>query len=593
MDVTERLDGVQMFMEIEQISIILDTNIQGKNDVQFTRNMLLDTEKDDAQSIDDSKLEMLPFFTSNRKLPKETLSSMSYSEITRFFFDRKTFQKYMKSVPYVPLESSNNGDDIVKYNVMTMIELLLPTYPYIKNIYSSIDELPVGGIENPVTESNMFTGWFSAPKKDQPKHRLIIKDVIHSKIANPTKNPISLLIDREQYIMNEIIWLNDVLNHPKYREIFDTLENFNYWKQTTRQNIYEKIVDLKSKQPGIRIMIRDQITMIDEYIKTISSARLNDRKYGFTAKIKNIRDILIKIENEPNSYGLRPRKVREFSAPLPNISDDIVSSLITDTFQLIKLLQSKVGIQISDPSKSKTFSNNRRDIETLYIYLTIQYKYFGDSVDFSFREDEPEVKSFFETHYQKYIEFGKQLRLFIEPYSESTNRNFQEKINTYVNGTSPEFEKYIQSVDKLYISNEEDSTYPLNSIQKFMYVGVSKFTSGSRSDDKNTRIKPVKYEIHLMVNLNANTVKKEEDDTTKSVKTGNIVSRALNCEKQNDDLVDLYNKLKQMPSTLDRKSIIIPTKQTRNVTGGRRQKKRCLTKRRSYTRICRTRRLHA
>ena len=482
------MDGVQMFMEIEQISIILDTNIQGKNDVQFTRNMLLDTEKekDDAQSIDDSKLEMLPFFTSNRKLPKETLSSMSYSEITRFFFDRKTFQKYMKSVPYVPYvpyvpsDSSNNGDDIVKYNVMTMIELLLPTYPYIKNIYSSIDELPVGGIEKPETESNMFSGWFTAPKKEQPKHRLIIKDVIHSKIAN-TKNQISLLIDREQYIMNEIIWLNDVLNHPKYREIFDTLENFNYWKQTARQNIYEKIVDLKSKQPGIRIMIQDQITMIDEYIKTISSARLNDRKYGFTAKIINIRELLIKIE--------------------PNISDDIVSSLITETFQLIKLLQSKVGIQISDPSKSKTFSNNRRDIETLYIYLTIQYKYFGDSVDFSFNEDEPEVKSFFESHYQKYIEFGKQLRLFVEPYRESTNRNFQEKINTYVNGTSPEFEKYIQSVDKLYISNE-DSTYPLNSIQKFMYVGVSKFTSGSRSGDKNTKIKSAKYEIYLMVNLN-------------------------------------------------------------------------------------------
>ena len=563
------------FMEIEQISIILDTNIQGKNEIQFTRKMLSNPDTNIDQSIDDSKLEILPFFTSNRKLPKKTLLSMSYSEITRFFFDRKTFQKYMKSVPHDP---SIRGDDIAKYNVMTMIELLLPTYPYIKNIYSSVDELPVGGIDKSDTESNAFAGWFAAPKKEQPKHRLIIKDVIHSKIANTTKNPILLVIDREQYTMNEIIWLNDVLNHPKYSEIFDTLENFNYWKQTSRQAIDEKIVILKSKQPGIQSMIKDQVTIIDEYINTVSNARLNDRKYGFKVKIQNI---LGKLDTESN------------------IPDNIISSLITDTFQLIKLLQSKVGIQISDPSKSKTFSNNRRDIETLYIYLTIQYKYFGDSIDFSFNEDEPEVKSFFESHYQKYIEFGKQLRLFIEPYRESTNRDFQEKINTYVNGTSQEFANYMQSVDKLYISNEGDSTYPLDSVRKFMYVGVSKFTNRSTSDDKNTKIKPVKYEIYLMVNLNANTGKKEDDLTKKSDKTGNIVSRALNCEKHNDDLVDLYNKLREMPSALDRKSIIIPAKSVKNpeksvpiknIKGGIRQKK--LTKRRYSTKLSRTHRLH-
>lgn len=573
-------DVVRMNMEIEQINIILDTNIQGKNEIQFTRKMLSNRYINDADNspiIDDSKFELLPFFTSNRKLPKEILSSMSYPEITRFFFDRKTFQKYMKSVPYVPSESSIKMNDIAKYNVMTMIELLLPTYPYIKNIYSSVDELPVGGIEKPETESKMFTGWLTTIKKDQPKNRLIIKDVIHSKIANTTKNPILMLIDREQYTMNEIIWLNDVLNHPKYREIFDTLENFNYWKLTARQSIDDKIVDLKSKQPGIREMIQDQITIIDNYIKTISSTRLNDRKYGFKVKIQNILSTLI---NESD------------------ISDNIISSLIIETFQLIKLLQSKVGIQISDPSKSKTFSNNRRDIETLYIYLTIQYKYFGDSIDFSFNEDEPEVKSFFENHYQKYIEFGKQLSLFVEPYRESTNRDFQEKINTYVNGTSQDFEKYIQTVDKLYISNEEDSTYPLDYIRKFMYVGVSKFTNRSISDDKNTKIKPVKYEIYLMVNLNATTEKEEEEDdiTKKNDKTENIVSRALNCEKKNDDLVDLYHKLKNMPSSFDRKSIIIPAKPEektvpiQNIKGGRRQKK--MTKRRSYIKLFRTRRLH-
>jgi hypothetical protein len=564
------------FMEIEQISIILDTNIQGKNGVQFTRKMLSNPEPDNTKNIDDSKLELLPFFSSNRKLPKDELSSMNYSEITQFFFDRRTFQKYMKNVPNVPIEPPNDKIPITKYNVMTMIEILLPTYPYIKNIYSSINELPVDGVEKSEPEPSVFSGWFATAKKEQPKQRLIMKDVTHSKIQNTTNNPISLAIDRETYTMNEIIWLNDILNHPKYREIFDNLDNFNYWKETASQNINDKLSDLTSNPDKIRTTISEVIKNIIGIKESISSSRLNDKKYGFTDKIN-----AITTNNDQVS------------------SSKTIESLIIDTYQLIKLLQSRVGIQISDPTESKKFSDNRRVIENLYIYLTIKYKYFGDSVDFSFKEDEPEVRSFFESHYQKYMEFGKQMRLFTEPYRESTNAFLQEKINTYVNGTSNEFTKYIQTVDKLYISNEE-VTPSIEDIRKFMFVDVSKFTSGSSSDDKKSNIKSAKYEIYLMINLNPKTnIEKNKEPIEKADKHENIVSRALNCEKKNDDLVDLYNKLQNMPSTLERKSMIIPEKTAveKNIPdkkGGnkKRQKKMNMTKRKNYTKLYRTRRLH-
>lgn len=577
------------FTEIEQINIILDTNIQGKNGIPFTRNMLSNPEPDTTKDIDNSKLELLPFFSSNRKLPKETLSSLNYTEITQFFFDRRTFQKYMKNVPNEP---TSNETDITKYNVMTMIESLLPTYPYIKHIYSSVDELPAGGLEKTEPDPGAFSGWFAPAKKEQPKHRLLMdvvsthipkddarvlrnmKDVTHSKIPNTTNHPISLVMDRETYTMNEIIWLNDMLNHPKYREILDTMDNFNYWKETTAQTIDEKLVDLTSNPDKIHTTIHEMMETIIGFKNRISSSRLNDKKYGFTDKINAIHSV----GNQPES------------------SKKTIESLIIDTYQLIQLLQSKVGIQISDPTESKKFSDNRRVIEKLYIYVTIKYKYFGDSVDFSFKEDEPEVRSFFESHYQKYIEFGKQMKLFTEPYRESTNQFLQEKINAYVNGTSNELTKYIQTVDKLYISKEEVAS-SIEDIRKFMFVDVSKFTNLSSSNDK----KPAKYEIYLMVNFNPKpSIAQKEGLDEMNDKKGNIVSRTLNCEKKNDDLVDLYHKLRNMPSTLDRKSLIIPEKPAvittekqipqKKVGGKKRQKKMNITKRKSYTKLCRTRR---
>lgn len=571
------------FTEIEQINMILDTNIQGKNGLPFTRKMLSNPEPDTTKGTDDSKLETLPFFSSNRKLPKETLLSMNYTEITQFFFDRRTFQKYMKNVPrvpHVPDEPSSDETAITKYNVMTMIELLLPTYPYIKHIYSSVDELPAGGPEKSEPEPGAFSGWFAPTKKEQPKQRLIMKDVTHSKIPNTTNHPISLTIDRETYTMNEIIWLNDLLNHPKYREILDTMDNFNYWKETANQTIDDKLLDLTSNPDKIHATIHEMMETIIGFKNRISSSRLNDKKYGFTDKIDAIQ--------AAGSHQESSKKTLE--------------SLIIDTYQLIQLLQSKVGIQISDPVESKKFSDNRRVIENLYIYVTIKYKYFGDSVDFSFKEDEPEVRSFFESHYQPYIEFGKQMRLFTEPWRESTNPFLQEKINSYVNGTSNELTKYIQTVDKLYISKEE-VTSSVENIQKFMFVDVSKFTNLSSSDKNNSEGKRVKYEIHLMVNLNpkSSIAKKEESDETKH-KKGNIVSRTLNCEKKNDDLVDLYHQLRNIPSTLERKSMIIPEKPAGIATekqippkkegGKNRPKKMDITKRKNYmnTKLYKTRR---
>lgn len=551
------------FTEIEQINIILETNIQGKNGIPFTRKMLSNPEPDTTKGIDNSNLELLPFFSSNRKLPKETLSSMNYIEIVQFFFDRRTFQKYMKNVPNKP---TSNETDITKYNVITMIELLLPTYPYIKHIYSSVDELPAGGLEK--TEPGAFSGWFAPAKKEQPKHRLMM-DVVstHSKIPNTTNHPISLMMDRETYTMNEIIWLNDMLNHPKYREIFDNMDNFNYWKETTAQTIDEKMVDLTSNPDKIHATIHEVIETIIGVKNRISSSRLNDKKYGFTDKINAIQAAGNNQESSKKN----------------------IQSLIIDTYQLIQLLQSKVGIQISDPTESKKFSDNRRVIENLYIYVTIKYKYFGDSIDFSFKEDEPEVRSFFESHYQKYIEFGKQMKLFTEPYRESTNPFLQEKINAYVNGTSNEFTKYIQTVDKLYISKEE-VTSSIEDIRKFMFVDVSKF--GSSSDHN----KPAKYEIYLMVNLNTNSsIAKKKEPVEMKEKKGNIVSRMLNCENKNDDLVDLYHQLQNVSSTLEPKSMIITTEKRippKKVGGKKRQKKMNITKRKSYTKLCRTRRLH-
>jgi len=142
-------------------------------------------------SLLNNDLSNYPFFTYQARYPIDKISG-SYNSIIDFFFNRDRFEEIMKDEDWVQLVHGKDAieiNEIIDYNIMVMLFLLFPTrYPVINDIKNSYD---------------IFRGI----------------DSLKTLFFNPLKRaPFSYLkLGSDVYTIQKIIWLNDVLNHPKYQ----------------------------------------------------------------------------------------------------------------------------------------------------------------------------------------------------------------------------------------------------------------------------------------------------------------------------------------------------------------------------------------
>lgn len=163
----------------------------------------------------------LPLYTNNVKYPYDMLYNRDYEYVLNFFFNRPQFEKVLQKYgsdyidEQVLYKSTNTYKDIInddeelneelkntmallsenaEYNINTMMLLLFPIRFSFDNVYTSTYRHLILGEFN----TNLFAYDIKRPFWDG--------------------NTCFIKMNNDEYIVNSVIWLNDIVNHPIYKD---------------------------------------------------------------------------------------------------------------------------------------------------------------------------------------------------------------------------------------------------------------------------------------------------------------------------------------------------------------------------------------
>jgi hypothetical protein len=238
-------------MDVHLLRIMMATNIPNSSPIEFTRSMLYNPEYKDLKGSG-----TYPYITDEVEYSTTNIGALTYPEMVDTFFNRNKFIN-MVSNTIRNTDSSNDKPQILERNVMTMLRLLFPTKYFTVNNHKQSIELLEPGIS---THYN------------------------HIILYNPLNTLSSYLkINNKSYTITEVIWLNDLLNHPTYRTLLEEVYNLNRSLNAYETNLIKdgKNIDL-SKQSNSRndIISRFQYKFQNKYIRPIlTTTNSNLQKY--------------------------------------------------------------------------------------------------------------------------------------------------------------------------------------------------------------------------------------------------------------------------------------------------------------------------
>jgi len=193
-----------MQFNVEEIKIMISPNLKNQAPVEFTRSMLYHPELKEGEFT----LNQHPYFTFDVQYPLDVLRYLDYQDRVEFFFNKEKFTErlsaYVKDILVEKTDPTyySKRDANIKENIMTMLEILLPTkFPVINDLHESIDT---------VLQRASFG------------KRMFINPVV-------TKHFSYVKLGGQTYTVKKVVWLNDLLNHPEYRRLLDNYRKFIIW----------------------------------------------------------------------------------------------------------------------------------------------------------------------------------------------------------------------------------------------------------------------------------------------------------------------------------------------------------------------------
>lgn len=241
--------------EIRMIDIKINTNIKDFKEISFSSDML------NIRKEMKKDLTKYPLITNDIIVPYDIISAMTYEDVVLFFFNYKKFEDVIKE----NTTSNVTEDDdinILNTNFMTLLKCLLTTrFPFSNNIYSSYDFLTSNvGL---TLESQAF-----------PKYTY-------------------LNLNSNMYTVTQVIWLNDILNHPLYQNLIVELNKYMKWAINEKTNI-ESYIDDKYETLKKSIEKYTKSSSSRDLIYLQQEASTNDtlsasRKYLYNIAIDNIK----------------------------------------------------------------------------------------------------------------------------------------------------------------------------------------------------------------------------------------------------------------------------------------------------------------
>jgi hypothetical protein len=203
-------------MDVHLLRIMMATNIPNSTPVEFTRSMLYHPEYTQLKGSG-----TYPYITDEVEYSTTNIGALTYPEIVDTFFNRDKFIN-MVSNARGKLDNKVKLDKqkTLEHNVMTMMLLLFPTKYFTVNNHKQSIELLEPGISTHYNRSIFY---------------------------NPLKTMSSYVkINSKPYTVTEMIWLNDILNHPTYRKLLEEVYNLNRSLNTYTTEMLGKITKVKA-----------------------------------------------------------------------------------------------------------------------------------------------------------------------------------------------------------------------------------------------------------------------------------------------------------------------------------------------------------
>ena len=492
-------------MSIEKIKIVIKTAIPGKEAFDLKRDVLYIPDSQD-KAVPSSEY---PFITSTRLFNKSELQNYAYtygySKVVFYFFDKIMFERLFTQFTFadnVEPMSNNNDDDKKKRkqkikenliaNTKTMLELLFPmTYPATLNISDSYTLYIRQNID-----FDLNTAFSNITKT-------FFKKIIAVTQSVQTKNFSYIKVDGTTYTVTKVLWLNDLLNHPVYRDFINEFIGFKQLASKERESLegiitnkknilFERLQNLDESSSSLNIYTKFVGVFVKNFNENIKSLRtrgiyetsslqqfINDLKnlillllnvfsLHYKYDSNNISEIQKRMETNINIASSEQKTpIDDIVFDMNNISiqsriieqDDYLPSLsilINDINELYKKIKENNTGSLTGISGAFTSRLNKisEEIKSINVNITIKEKYLSDKTTINLTGEDQEVVDTLVKKFPSYISFADKIKALIYTTRTTTNIELQERIDNYSNGkniNTPSFDDIMEAIKDQYI----------------------------------------------------------------------------------------------------------------------------------------------
>jgi len=409
--------SIQPLLIIEELVIMIVSKTQ-KQPFKLTRKHVYQPEQREGY------LSESVYIASNILYNRKFLLKLKQTNRMLFLFNKPFFTKQTQKMitkNNLDIDTKNNKDYFYQ-NVLITLELLFPThFPVQSNNANSYDQY----INNePVKMSSSIS---------------IISPVKYSYIK----------LGNKPYTIIKSVWLNDYINHPLYKTLYNEYITFINWKADETLIIQEEsnYVTLKVKESYntyFQPIIKNEIQSIGENISTIKSKYTN----------ANTRTKYISLID-------RFTKLHEDVIAVNNLNEDVpltetYISNMYDKFNDINYFINKYEGELLSPILSKIFKTNVKLIynilERAYLVNKIKNLYFNDAkINMNIDNEEPPIIELLKSKYSRYVNFINLLVPYLK--RKTTNDNFQKMMIDFSKNANSEFQRFNDQIYNMLNNN--------------------------------------------------------------------------------------------------------------------------------------------
>ena len=442
-------------IDAEILKLVLETNAPQMGELVLTRQMIYHPElknENNSGSQDPSNPKGYPWITSTVKYPKSRLIRFTQENLIRFFFDKIYFLSILKDTIVTKDQKIRNSDYILEYNVTVMLELLFPTaYPVVFNNRTSYETF--------------------IQKKDT---RLTFKGAIPlmQKMFRSLAALYSYLkVNGKIYTVTSTMLLNDILNHPKYRELFENYIQFQTFKAESKEDIKTKLDDKMSsvadmfvnkiynkktepqnsttqtsKKPDDKITLdKKLLEIINDTITTVGPDSTNSRYIAEkNDRYKRVQDEIIKL----NKIVIRIKTPK--TPDNDDDDDDDDDKIYNLNIELIEAVQ-KLNSTMNDlPNLNSIFPSTvliklRKIFEIvsdiivlneISVLFLVDDTVIGELFENNENPERRKMIEYLKTHYKNFFLFVNQITEFRRQNRSASNVRLQSSIESFIQQTN-------------------------------------------------------------------------------------------------------------------------------------------------------------